>query len=430
MKTILKLLFFCCSFVTTFSDAVAQDAAGTLASNAKILTDVTEFFDFRDGLAVIKNNDATGVINQSGEIAIPFNKYRFDIDRPNIGFSNGMCLIRTATKIGFIDKSGKLIHPPLYSSGFNFLKEGYTVAYIYDEDKRQTTHYILRKDGSRIPLADKSKAINGYRYSNNRFEWNESRSPVTTNDPYLLKAGYIDETGKLIIPLQFMRARPFSEGLAAVSKKDDLGNEKWGFIDKSGKTVIPFQFSNEPFTFKDGVSFIKPLDIPDFKYGLINKNGEVVLKIKENRGPHLEQWYPWNGSTTTYGVFANGKALWKPIYIFGKNEELLMIDKTGVIHNFDTLIEKAGYKPQTSYEEIVNGEIIFKIASSEEILGLVGMIDTEGKITIPPVFTRIRPFDPVSNLAYAEIMTSKKSLQGYINRSGVFVIAKGKKTGF
>lgn len=57
---------------------------------------------------------------------------------------------------------------------------------------------------------------------------------VSQND----KEGYIDRTGKIVIPLKFDGARNFSEGLAAVKVED-----KWGFIDETGKVVIEPQFS-------------------------------------------------------------------------------------------------------------------------------------------------------------------------------------------
>ena len=47
------------------------------------------------------------------------------------------------------------------------------------------------------------------------------------------KWGYIDKTGKVVIPCQWENARTFSEGFALV--RDDNG--KWWKIDKTGKVV-------------------------------------------------------------------------------------------------------------------------------------------------------------------------------------------------
>jgi WG containing repeat len=62
--------------------------------------------------------------------------------------------------------------------------------------------------------------------------------------------GYIDKTGRVVIPLQYQQAQPFSEGLAAVRKDD-----KFGFIDRTGRVVIDFQFGwVQPF--QDGRSVV------------------------------------------------------------------------------------------------------------------------------------------------------------------------------
>src|ERR1700704_3111972 len=47
------------------------------------------------------------------------------------------------------------------------------------------------------------------------------------------KFGFIDRTGKIVIPLQFDSANDFHEGLALVTS-----NHKTMFIDMTGKTVV------------------------------------------------------------------------------------------------------------------------------------------------------------------------------------------------
>jgi WG containing repeat len=57
------------------------------------------------------------------------------------------------------------------------------------------------------------------------------------------KFGFIDKSGKVVIPPQFQYAFPFSEGLAQIRSNDGT-SLKVGFIDKTGKAVIPLQFSD------------------------------------------------------------------------------------------------------------------------------------------------------------------------------------------
>ena len=53
------------------------------------------------------------------------------------------------------------------------------------------------------------------------------------------KWGFLDGTGKEIIPFKYKAVKEFSEGLAAVKLKN-----KWGFIDKTGQEIIPFMFDD------------------------------------------------------------------------------------------------------------------------------------------------------------------------------------------
>ena len=52
------------------------------------------------------------------------------------------------------------------------------------------------------------------------------------------KYGYIDHSGKWVIPRSFVAADDFHEGLAAVMGRDGT----WGYIDKAGEFVIAPRF--------------------------------------------------------------------------------------------------------------------------------------------------------------------------------------------
>lgn len=68
--------------------------------------------------------------------------------------------------------------------------------------------------------------------------FSEGYAAVRKND----KWGYIDSTGKEIIPLQYEKAFTFNQGLAEVQKIDEKGNKLCGIIDKEGNTVIPLKY--------------------------------------------------------------------------------------------------------------------------------------------------------------------------------------------
>lgn len=96
------------------------------------------------------------------------------------------------------------------------------------------------------------------------------------------KLGFIDKTGKFVIPPTFSPEghfvfgvdpfRGFSEGLAAVSA-GGYSQRKYGFIDHSGNTVIPVQFSCA-WHFSEGLAPIRQ----DGKWGYVDKTGRVVIR--------------------------------------------------------------------------------------------------------------------------------------------------------
>ena len=82
------------------------------------------------------------------------------------------------------------------------------------------------------------------------------------------KWGFIDKTGKVVIPCQWNVALSFSEGLAGV--KD--ANGRYGFIDKTGKVVIPCQWKWAD-SFHEGLVLVQD---DNGKWHKIDKTGKVV----------------------------------------------------------------------------------------------------------------------------------------------------------
>jgi len=85
--------------------------------------------------------------------------------------------------------------------------------------------------------------------------------------------GFVDETGKEVIPFKYEAAREFSEGLAAVQ----LRYERWGFIDETGKEIIPFRYLDVG-DFSEGLARVRHRSELDNTrvWSFIDKNGNVV----------------------------------------------------------------------------------------------------------------------------------------------------------
>ncbi|MCX6253689.1 MAG: WG repeat-containing protein [Bacteroidia bacterium] len=100
------------------------------------------------------------------------------------------------------------------------------------------------------------------------------------------KYGFVDVTGKVLVPIIYDDALSFSEGLAIVKKED-----KYGFVDINGKEVTPFIY-DEPeisimmkrirliqiipaFRFSELGAWVTK----DGKYGFMDVNGKLLIPI-------------------------------------------------------------------------------------------------------------------------------------------------------
>ena len=82
------------------------------------------------------------------------------------------------------------------------------------------------------------------------------------------KFGYMDKSGKIVVPCIYENTWGFTEGLAGVKIDGKLG-----FIDKTGKMVIQPQWT-DGYAFFEGLAWVKI----EGKYGFIDKTGAVVIQ--------------------------------------------------------------------------------------------------------------------------------------------------------
>ena len=115
------------------------------------------------------------------------------------------------------------------------------------------------------------------------------------------KYGFIDETGKVVIPCIWKKTNMFHEGLASVQDQ----NDKWGFVDKTGKLHIPCRWKNVWY-FKDGMTWVED---DNNKRGFIDKMGNLIIPCK------------WDDA----GLFHDGLAAVR------ENGKYGYVDKTGKI---------------------------------------------------------------------------------------------------
>ncbi|WP_239004455.1 WG repeat-containing protein [Lacinutrix sp. WUR7] len=213
----------------------------------KVLTDVAtdKIYDFTEGLAQIRQGDNVGFINTSGTVVIEpkFNK-AFD-------FENGYAKVREGEKWGLVDKTGNYFVETKYD-GVSNAYNGNVVATLGE------SHGLI--------INGKFKKVDGAQKIWD-FSVNGDITYAKKND----KIGFINKTGEWIIEPTYDKVRAFVNGLAPVSI-----DKQWGYINTSGKVVIPIQYRDAEIFSSDGLAPIKK----DKLWGFINTAGEQVIEDK------------------------------------------------------------------------------------------------------------------------------------------------------
>jgi len=223
---------------------------------------------FSEGLAPVSlDGNKWGFIDKTGKEVFQCNfDYNIGHNRAN-SFSEGLALLCSGydgnlwggyKKFKFVDKTGEKIIPKTlrkfdYISVRDKFLDGVTTVCIGGDDRKVKCGFINKSGKEIIPCI--------YDWVDN---FSEGLATVSLNH----KKGFIDKNGKQVIPIVYDDvSHGFSEGMAAVSL-----NNKRKFIDKTGKEIIPcnYDWANN---FSEGLA---PVRLND-KWGFIDKTGKEVI---------------------------------------------------------------------------------------------------------------------------------------------------------
>lgn len=220
------------------------------------------------------------------------------------------------------------------------------------------------------------------------------------------KYGFIDKTGKLIIPAKFESAEPFSEGFAAV-----MLNGKVSYIDKKGIDVFKKTFT-KGFPFAEGFATVVN---DEGKYGFISNKGSMTIPFDYTRA--------YSFSNGIAPVLQTGEKVWKTIDTKGKliftfkssmnyargsfNGGLVEVYRTDGPDNsshFDFVNEKGEYISSEPYLEIRpfrNGRaIVTKETASKSMQSYrYGLITKSGKEIVPANYVCLEE-SPINGIYY------------------------------
>ncbi len=260
------------------------------------------------------------------------------------------------------------------------------------------------------------------------------------------KWGYIDKTGKIVVQAIYNSAGYFVEDMAKIAKINDRNEYLYGFIDISGREVIPPKFitvsdfdggsarvkiresyfyllkngtvlTKNPFddvyAATNGVSIFKK----DNKYGYVNVDGTILLNAMFTSAYNFSEdglavVSTNEGRKIEYGVITkNGSFIVPPRY-------------TGIKHfvkGFSALKENNQWKVIDNKGRLVSETFFDAVGSFSNGLinvkknGKWGYIDSVGKIIVP------FQYEVADKFCKGLAIVGNGKLYGYINTAGKLI---------
>ena len=347
---------------------------------AQALTRYDSFKSFFDGVAVVEQDEQYGLIDRSGNEIVPciYDK----IEDFGNEFEGLLCVLKNE-EYGLIKKAtGKKVTPLIYKGIDDRVEEGFIkVSKGYEKDK---FGFVDTTGKEVIPCI---YDIAGY------FQEGFVFVGFCIDDKWY--CSFIDKTGRNITPFVYgyNDMNGFSEGLAQVRRKevneDGKSSYKTGFIDKTGKEVIPFIYGDAN-DFSEGFALVGK----GGKYAYINKKGKEIT-------PFIYDRYSRD--------FIDGMAC-----VHKKTENEYKRDKYGFIDKKGKEVVPLIYDWAGVYR---NGIVaVGKKISINHIYGdkwNCGFIDKKGKVVIPLIYDAVRTFNETEILG-----VEKKGEWAFVNKNG------------
>lgn len=152
---------------------------------------------------------------------------------------------------GFIDSDGNVVIPPKYEVAEDF-SEG--LALVAEYGWGSAYGFINTRGEVVIPPLDGITVWGAF---------HEGLCVVEVDG----KRGYINKTGAMAIAPQFKVAYDFNYGVALVSSDTD-GDDHWGFIDRTGKVIVPLRYhrAEPPIFWYTDDGLLRLLDVNETFY--------------------------------------------------------------------------------------------------------------------------------------------------------------------
>jgi len=431
----------------------------------KVLNDKTYTYakDFSGGLAVVQNDNLYGYIDENGKLVIDYQFYdaysfnsglakvansswnyayidrtgKIIIDYSNNSFSDfyGDFAIRTTynnyevANYSFVDRTGAIISEnydlitdlnsetyickknkngalksALFNKELDLISDwfDYIQMYSYSEPIfaiKNNKVALLNYDGSEV--SDKTEIEN---YINSYYYFDEELAPFSMdNKDGVVKYGFINTNGEIVIKAEYDYVQAFKNGFAIVQNYSNDSNYDYYYeysynyvyniIDKNGKLLLN-DWASEIANLSNGMYKISTKENDILKIKIVNQQFETVI----------------DNSEMIYELSDN-------YLLVLQNDKFNLYNENGTKEN-DKEILKQKLSEQFTFN---NGLAVFSVLAADNYNYKHGYLNTEGEIVIKPQFTYAYDFS--DDLALVAITDDNYYTKyGYIDLKGNIVI--------
>lgn len=293
MNIIKRIICLLCVAVIVFqfSSCKSKNTAATEETTQVVKTNNTA--DYTENWVL------SPTINAQSIFSLPITTFNENTNHYDVSFGENY-VIEKDGKFGIIDSNGVIVIDPEFDTITTCLCYNGYIATIKEGEYYTTTYHINSANQKLWTYEHTCTGFNGKCY-----RWNNSSSSVqsiyTSGEtsysvnltPYLPETMQVSDgsaltdkfafvvSGKKINTTDYTGAGVFTGGVAAV--KD--ANGKWGYVDSTGKTVLPFEFSavegynalkynvSTPFECSEGYLTV----CKNGKYGIYTADGDLVV---------------------------------------------------------------------------------------------------------------------------------------------------------
>ncbi|KAA9338973.1 WG repeat-containing protein [Adhaeribacter soli] len=297
---------------------------------------------------------------------------------------------------GIIDSSGHTIIPARFSSA----------TFAYQNNKVIIVSYPNQGKKRQIGFVDTTgKFLLQHLYSNVIFNKN---SYIKLQDPSTDLFGLMNPNGKMILPFNYGKIFDFQEGLILVKDYNALYTGGFHFMDQYGKPAFKGRFHTVIGGFSNGLVAIGN---EKGKFGYIDRQGNQIIDLNYDEATEFRNGVAIVKKGDFYGVIDLHEKIVEP-FVYEDLKWDQPVSKSGSMKE----ISKTNHYTSSLIIGVINGKRIYGLLHKEYKLPIkyrylhpnsnnlqgfkgyifqenncYGVLDSTGKIVLPPVFESIIP---------------------------------------